>query len=147
MKEFLLELLSNDYFVLGAMSIIICLVTQLLKMPIKIFTNKIKDEKVEKRVTALFMLLPLGLGVLFNFLYNVYYLHIAFSVVTGLSWGTTSIMFYQGFRRFITGKETPKEDLEQLEDVKNLANTIANDGKIDCTDVGAVKDFLDKVSR
>ena len=141
------ELLSNDYFMLYAMSVIICIVTQLIKMPIKHFTNKIKDATTEKRVTALFMLLPLALGVLFNFLYNTYYLHISFSVVTGLSWGTTSIMFYQGFRRFITGKEPTAQEVEELQDIKNLANTVGSDGKINVTDTSAVKDFLDKVSK
>lgn len=139
------ELLSNDYFVLGAMSVIICLISQLIKMPIKHFTNKIKNEVVEKRVTALFMLLPLALGVLFNFLYNTYYLHIAFSVVTGLSWGTTSIMFYQGVKRFFTGKDTPIEEQQQLEDIQTLANAIGNDGKLNAEDGSAVKDFLNKV--
>ena len=141
------ELLSNDYFVLCAMSIIICIISQLIKMPIKHFTNKIKDATIEKRVTALFMLLPLALGVLFNFLYNTYYLHIAFSVVTGLSWGTTSIMFYQGFRRFMTGKEPTAQEVQQLQDIKNLANAVGGDGKINPNDTSAVKDFLDKVSK
>ena len=127
------------------MAIIICLITQLIKMPIKIFTNKIKDEKVEKRVTTLFMLLPLILGVLFNFLYNNFYLHIAFSVVQGLSWGTTSIMFYQGLKRFLTGKETTEEEKKNLESVKDLVLEIAKDGKLDSTDTSAVKDFLNKV--
>lgn len=141
------ELLSNDYFVLCAMSIIICIISQLIKMPIKHFTNKIKNATIEKRVTALFMLLPLTLGVLFNFLYNTYYLHIAFSVVTGLSWGTTSIMFYQGFRRFMTGKEPTAQEVQQLQDIKNLANTVGGDGKINANDTSAVKDFLDKVGK
>ena len=141
------ELLSNNYFVLCAMSIIICFITQLIKMPIKRFTNKIKDATTEKRVTALFMLLPLVLGVLFNFLYNVCYLHIAFSVVTGLSWGTTSIMFYQGFRRVITGKEPTAQEMEQLQDIKDFANDVSKDGKINANDTSAVKDFLDKVGK
>ena len=141
------ELLSNDYFVLCAMSIIICIISQLIKMPIKHFTNKIKNATIEKRVTALFMLLPLALGVLFNFLYNTYYLHIAFSVVTGLSWGTTSIMFYQGFRRFMTGKEPTAQEVQQLQDIKNLANTVGGDRKINANDTSAVKDFLDKVGK
>lgn len=145
MKQFILGLLSNDYFVLGAMSIIICLVTQLLKMPIKVFTNKIKDEKIEKRVTALFMLLPLMLGVLFNFLYNIYYLHIPFSVVQGLSWGTTSIMFYQGVKRFITGKEPTLLEKQNLEQVKILASQIGSNGKLDLNDKNAISEYLDKV--
>jgi uncharacterized protein YacL len=139
------ELLSNDYFVLCIMSIIICLITQLIKMPIKIFTNKIKDQTIEKRVTALFMLIPLVLGVVINFFYNVYYLHVAFSIVTGLSWGTTSIMFYQGFRRFITGKETTAEEMAQFSSVKDLVDNIVNDGKVDKNDASAVNEFLNKV--
>lgn len=145
MEAIILELLSNDYFVLSVMSVIICIACQLIKMPIKHFTNKIKDKTVESRVTILIMLLPLALGVLFNFLYNVYYLHIAFSVVTGLSWGTTSMMFYQGFKKFITGKDTTPEAKENLESIKNLVKEVTKDGKIDKSDASAVKDFLNKV--
>lgn len=139
------ELLSNDYFVLSAMSIIICLITQLLKLPIKLFTNKIKNPKTEDRVTALLMTLPLALGVLFNFLYNVYYLKIAFSVIEGLSWGTASIMFYQGFKKVITGKEPTVKEVQQLNYVKELANEIASDGKIDVNDKDAISEYLNKV--
>jgi nitrate reductase gamma subunit len=145
MKEFILELLSNDYFVLGAMSIIICLITQLLKMPIKLFTNKIKNSKTEDRVTALLMLLPLVLGVLFNFLYNVYYLKIAFSVIEGLSWGTASIMFYKGFKKLVTGKEPTAEESEKIKSVKDLVQKIASDGKVDKTDTTAINEYLNKV--
>lgn len=139
------ELLSNDYFVLCAMSIIICLITQLLKLPIKLFTNKIKNPKTEDRVTALLMTLPLALGVLFNFLYNVYYLEIAFSVIEGLSWGTASIMFYQGFKKVITGKEPTTKEVQQLNELKELANDIGSDGKIDANDKDAISEYLNKV--
>lgn len=139
------ELLSNDYFVLCAMSIIICLITQLLKMPIKFFTNKIKNQKTEDRVTALLMTLPLALGVLFNFFYNVYYLKIAFSVIEGLSWGTASIMFYQGFKKLITGKNPTATETQQVNDVKQLASEIASDGKIDKDDANAISEYLNKV--
>ena len=139
------ELLSNNYFVLCAMSIIICLITQLLKMPIKFFTNKIKNQKTEDRVTALLMTLPLALGVLFNFLYNVYYLKIAFSVIEGLSWGTASIMFYQGFKKVITGKEPTAIEIQQANDVKELATQIASDGKIDKNDTNAISEYLNQL--
>lgn len=139
------ELLSNNYFVLCAMSIIICLITQLLKLPIKLFTNKIKNQKAENRVTSLLMLIPLALGVLFNFVYNVYYLHIAFSVIEGLSWGTTSIAFYQGFKKLITGKEPTAIEIQQANDVKELATQIASDGKIDKNDTNAISEYLNKV--
>lgn len=139
------ELLSNNYFILSAMSIIICLITQLLKLPIKLFTNKIKNPKTEDRVTALLMTLPLALGVLFNFLYNVYYLKIAFSVIEGLSWGTASIMFYQGFKKLITGKEPTAIEIQQANDVKELATQIASDGKIDKKDTNAISEYLNKV--
>ena len=145
MKEFILELLSNDYFVLCTMSIIICLITQLLKMPIKLFTNKIKNSKTEDRVTALLMLLPLVLGVLFNFLYNVYYLKIAFSVIEGLSWGTASIMFYQGFKKVVTGKDATAEEKAEIKNVKDLVENIVKDGKVDKNDTSAISEYLNKV--
>lgn len=145
MEQFFVELPSNDYYLLIIMPVLICLATQALKMPIKHFTNKIKSEKIENRITALFMLLPLALGLLANFLYNTLYLQIPFSVTTGLSWGTASMMFYKGFMKIVVGKEPTALEEKQLEDVKNLANAIGSDGKIDKTDTSAVKDFLNKV--
>lgn len=139
------ELLSNDYFLICGMSVVICLCTQLVKLPFKLATNKIKNAKVESRVTALFMLLPLALGVLFNYLYNGYYLHIDYSIIEGLSWGTTSIMFYQAFKKVVTGKEPTAEEKAQVESVKTLVETITEDGKVDKSDSDAIKDFLNKV--
>jgi hypothetical protein len=89
--------------------------------------------------------LPLALGILFNFVYNTYYLHVAFSAVQGMSWGTTSIMFYQGLKRFLTGQETPEQEKKELKSVKDLVEEIAKDGKVDNSDTSAVKDFLNKV--
>jgi hypothetical protein len=139
------ELLSNDYFVLCAMAVIICCFTQLLKIPIKTFTNNIKDKKTEDRVTALLMLLPLVLGVLFNFLYNTYYLQITFSVVQGLSLGTTSIAFYQGFKKVITGKELTEKEIEQTKNVTTLVEDITKDNKIDKNDASALSEYLKKI--
>lgn len=147
MKELIVKLLSYDYFVVVAMSVVICLITQLIKAPIKFFTNKIKNSNIEDRITTLFMLIPLALGVVGNFLYNTYYLHIAFSVLEGLSWGTASIAFYQAFKKALTGKTPSKKEIEAVNQIKVLTEKITKDGKVDGKDVSAVKEFLDKVGK
>ena len=50
------QLLSNEYFVWCAMAVIIFALTQVLKLPIKYFTNKIDNQRVRRMVNATILL-------------------------------------------------------------------------------------------
>lgn len=145
MKWFL-KLLENEYFVLSAMALIIFGLTQLLKLPIKFFTNKLKNKRARKMVNATILLIPFALGVLADFLYSTYYLHTAFSVITGLGYGTAGISLYGVIERFFKIKTENPYNSEEGQAVIELVGEISADGKVDNNDKHAVKDFWNKAS-
>lgn len=143
--EFVHKLLNNDYFVWCAMALIIFLVTQVLKLPIKVATKHIKNERARRIVNATILLIPFALGVLFDFLYSTYYLHTAFSVIVGLGYGTSGISLYAIVERAFKVKVPNPYESSEGKSVLELVNNITKDGKIDNTDNSAVKEFLNKV--
>lgn len=135
------ELLKNEYFVGCAMAVIIFALTQVLKLPIKHFTKKIKNERGRKMVNATILLIPFVVGVLCEFLYATYYLHIAFSLIRGLSYGTAGISLYGIIERFLGVKTKNPYESEEGKAVTEFVEQVAEDGKIDENDKHAVKDF------
>ena len=139
------NLLDSEYFVWGAMAVIIFLLTQLLKLPIKYFTKKIGNERVRRIVNASILLIPFALGVLADFLYSTYYLHSAFTVITGLGYGTSGISLYGVVERFFKVKTNNPYLTEEGKAVQGLVEEVAKDGKVNEDDHHAVKDFWEKV--
>ncbi|MCM1437799.1 MAG: hypothetical protein NC131_01115 [Roseburia sp.] len=145
----IVRLLSNDYFVWCAMAAIIFLITQIVKLPWKCLTKKlIKNERTRKIANAVILLIPFGLGVLGDFLYSTYYLHTAFTVITGLGYGTASISLYGIVERFFKVKiENPYETTEEGKAVTELVEKVQEDGKVDSTDLSAVDEFWEKINK
>lgn len=141
----MLELLNNVYFVSGAMAVIVFLVTQVLKLPIKHFTSKIKKERVRKLVNATILLIPFAVGVLCDYLYCTYYTHTAFSVIAGLGYGTAGISLYNIIERTFKVKIPNPYETEEGKAVVQLVETVSEDGRVDEQDADAVKTFMDKV--
>ena len=143
--EFIHKLLNNDYFVWCAMAVIIFALTQVLKLPIKYFTKKISNERVRRMVNATILLIPFALGVLADFLYSTYYLHSAFTIITGLGYGTAGISLYGAIERFFKVKTENPYETEAGKAVAELVEEISKDGKVDGNDKHAVADFWNKV--
>lgn len=143
--ELIHKLLNSEYFVWCAMAVIIFGLTQLLKLPIKYFTNKLTNQRVRKMVNATILLIPFILGVLCDFLYATYYLHGAFSIINGLGYGTAGISLYGMVERFFKVKTENPYATEVGKAVTELVEEISADGKVDENDKHAVKDFWDKV--
>ena len=143
--EFIHKLLNNDYFVWCAMAVIIFALTQVLKLPIKYFTKKISNERVRRMVNATILLIPFAVGIVLDFLYSTYYLNVAFSVITGLGYGTAGISLYGVIERFFKVKTENPYETEAGKAVTELVEEISKDGKFDGEDKHAVKDFWDKV--
>ena len=141
----MLELLNNVYFVSCGMAVIVFLVTQVLKMPIKHFTSKIKNERARKLVNATILLIPFALGVLFDYLYSTYISHTAFSVIAGLGYGTAGISFYNIIERTFKVKVENPYETEEGKAVIGFVDAVTEDGKIDAEDEDRVKNFLKKV--
>lgn len=139
------ELLHNKVFILCAMAVIIFAVTQVLKLPIKFFTNKIKNQTTRKRVNATILLIPFALGILFEFLYGKYIAITTFSVINGLGYGFSGISLYSIVERFFGIKTRNPYDSAEGKAVTELIQSVSADGKIDSKDQDAVKAFWDKV--
>lgn len=144
--QWLHDILQNSFFVWCAMAVIIFLVTQVIKIPIKFLTKKIKNERTRKIINSVILLIPFGLGVLGEFLYATYYLHSTFTVIAGLGYGTAGISLYGIVERFFKVKsDNPYTTTEEGKAVKDLIDNVTEDNKIDLNDASAVKEFLDKL--
>lgn len=141
----MLELMNNVYFVSSAMAVIVFLVTQVLKLPIKHFTSKINNERARKMVNATILIIPFALGVLFDYLYSTYVTHTAFSVIAGIGYGTAGISFYNIIERTFKVKTANPYETEEGKAVVELVGAVMQDGKVDEADIDPVKNFLDKV--
>lgn len=143
--ESFLELLKNDYFVWCAMAVIIFALTQVLKLPIKACTKHIDNQRMRRMVNATILLIPFALGVLADFLYSTYYLHSAFTVITGLGYGTAGISLYGAIERFFKVKVENPYDCEEGQAVTGFVEEVSKDGKVDGNDKHAIADFWNKV--
>lgn len=152
MPVWLQDILQNEWVIWCAMAVIIFLLTQVLKLPIKVCTKKIKNERVRKIVNATILLIPFGLGILCEFLYGAYVCPLwgetlQFTGVTGLGYGTAGISLYGVIERFFKVKTNNPYNNEEGKAVTDLVNGITADGKLDTNDASAVQDFINKVSK
>ena len=137
------ELLNNDYFVWCGMAVIIFLVTQILKLPIKYGTKKrIHNERARKIANSIILLIPFALGVALDILYCKFYTHTAFSIITGLGYGTAGISLYSIIERTFKVKIENPYDTAEGKAVTDLIDNITKDKKIDSSDTDAIKDYL-----
>ena len=137
------ELLNNEYFVWGAMALVVLCLSQLLKLPIKAITKKlIKNENARSRVNVALMLIPLGLGVLCDWLFCTLYLQVPFSIIEGIKVGGTAVTLYGVLEKLIKGAQS-KETTATIE----LVNDITKDGKVDKKDNSTVKNFVDNLNK
>ncbi len=141
---FIHSVFHNEVMVFFIMAVVIFLLTQLIKQPVKALTKKIKNETTRKRVNAVILLIPFVLGVVIDFFYSTFYLHTAFIAINGLGWGTASISLYSIIER-IFQVENPY-NTEQGKKAVTLIDKISQDGKVDGNDVSAVKDYINKLN-
>lgn len=139
------NLLHNVAFINIVMAIGIFLLTNLLKMPIKALTGKIKNEKIRKRVNSVIYIIPFALGIILDIVYCTYLIGCPYSIVRGLGYGTTSVTLYHGieqnFKIKVDNPFKTKEGKAALE----MVEKVTADGKVDENDVSAVKDFWEAV--
>lgn len=139
----MVELLTNQYFVLGAMTIIIFALTQLFKQAIKFFTKKIANERARRMVNATILLIPFALGFVGHYLYDVMYLNLAFDAIVALGYGMGAVSFYGVVERFFKVKNP--YDTAEGKEALNLVNEVVKDGKVDNKDLSAVERFYNTI--
>lgn len=150
--EVIKQLLSNEYFVWCAMAVVIFCLTQILKLPIKAATKNIKNEKTRGIVNLIILIIPFGLGLLAEWLFDGLYLRNAFSGITGLQYGSASLLVYGIFEKIAkkTGIEIKLDnplDTEEGKAMQELVEKVQEDGKIDKSDVSAVDEFWKAINK
>lgn len=122
-----------------AMAVIVFILTELLKLPIKRLTKKLGGNS-KLRVNAVIVLISVAVGVLIYYLYCRYVAHIEFQVSSGASLGGLASMVYEIISRLIGKKlenpfttnegkevidavtEASKDELVTKEEVKSVVN-------------------------
>ena len=145
MKELFMQVMSNAQLVVALTGIVIFAITQLLKMPIKHFTNKIKNDRVRRIVNITILLIPFALGVGFEFLYSMYVYFDAFELGVGVAYGSSAVFAYSIVERFLKVKLPNPFATEEGKAFLQLVDTVSEDGKIDENDKDAIKAFWEKV--
>ena len=143
--EWLVELLNNEHFVWGVMSVLIFAFTQVLKLPIKHFTKKIENERFKKIANISILVLAYGIAVLLDFLFAHFYLHTDLNLMRAFySWSGSSAV-YSFIERFFGKKVENEHETAEGQAVKLLFGSVAKDNKVDKNDKTAVDEFLEKV--
>lgn len=143
--EWFLELLKNDIFVWGAMSVVIFAVTQALKLPIKHFTAKIGSERVKKLANTSILILAFAVAVLLDFLFSYFYLKQGIDLVRVFRYWSGSSAVYSIVERFLGKKiENPMKTEEGKATVEMVGKVVA-DNKVDKSDSPALNEFWDRV--
>lgn len=146
------QLLSNEYFMLIAIALIIFGLTQLLKLPIKAVTKHIKNERTRGIVNLVILFIPFALGLIAEYLFDVLYLGNTFMGVVGLKYGSSSLLVYSVFEKIAkkTGVEIKLDnplDTEEGKAVKELVDKVQENGKIDKSDLSAVDEFWKTINK
>jgi hypothetical protein len=131
MKDFILNLMNDEAFIFCAMAVVVFILTNLFKIPIKAITNKITDERKRRMANAVILVIPFVLGVALEFVYSTFYLHIMFSIIRGIGYGSAGISLYGVVERFFKVKVRNEwEDTEEGREIKQKADElIAKDEK------------------
>lgn len=79
--------------------VIVLILTEFIKLPIKHFTDKIENEDVRKKVNSVIMLIPIAFGFAISWILT--YFGFKFSTVISLVWGVTSIAIYEFISRIM----------------------------------------------
>lgn len=113
--------------------VVVLILSELAKLPIKHFTGRIENENLRKKINAVIMLLPIGFGFLASWILT--YFGFGFSITAALVWGTTSQVIYEFvsrvFRRIKNGEaittDAIKSDLKDSVEVAETAEDKFNE--------------------
>jgi hypothetical protein len=110
---------------------------------VKPWTNKLSNERARKAINTVIFFLPYAIALGLEFAYATWVMKGEFNALVGLIVGGGSHSVY-GFFEMIYGVITGKIKIKK-EDVKELIQTVTEDGKIDKNDRPALQAFWDKV--
>lgn len=146
------ELLNNETFVWGVMSIIAFLITQGLKwLCVKPFTKNL-NQRTKALINSVILIISFGAVVLCEFLYSHFWLKSAMDLNRALiGWGGASGVYavFERIIKIIKGEDVQLENPFKTEEGKattDLVKDVVADGKVDKKDKEIAQDFLDKLN-
>lgn len=145
--NFVKELLNNEYVVYAIMAVVIFIGTQILKLPIKAITNKIKNERARRIVNGIILLIPFALGLGLEYAMCRFINHDAFNIIEGLTYGTAGISFYGVVERFFKVKTNNPYKTEEGKAVVELVQKVTADGKVDVNDKSAIQEYFETLKK
>lgn len=89
----LTKILSNPDYVTLIMAFVVFLLVELIKQPIKLLTKKL-PQKTRQLVNSTILLLPIGIGILGQYLFTHFYSHTAFDAIQGVLVGGEAMAMY-----------------------------------------------------
>lgn len=147
-------LLSNWKFVWIMIAVIVFLITNVCKIPIKHFTNKIKDERKRKITNTVILLLPFLFSFLLNFIYCEFLVPtVTFYVADCIRYALSGIAMYGFVERFFKVKlenpyETTEEGQNVMESVGEIsAKKVKKAKKENKDEANAIAKFYDKLNK
>lgn len=130
----------------GAIIVVMCL-TQLLKWLVKMFTNKVKDENLRKRINAVIMIIPCLVGIGLSGMLTAW--SFEFSIQAGLFWGLASITLYEFgtrvWKRTITEENITNEEIK--EDFKEAVKVTKEVAKATKTAESKFDEIVNKIKK
>ena len=139
------QILHDPVKMSGILAVLVFALTQGLKWVfVKPWTGRLSNERAEKSVNTVILLLPFILGCAAEYVYSVILLDGDFDLLLGVSRGTASIAIHSIFEHFykiFTGKGLGTYTTPEA---VSLAESIAADGKMTKEDASAVQKFLEK---
>lgn len=130
-------LATNTVAAFWIMAAIVFIITQVIKLPIKAATKKLK-ESTRKKVNSIILLLPFAFGIGIELLYCQYITKTAFDIVQGIILGGQSIAFYGIIERFFSVKIANPYETEEGKAVLDAVNASVSDGKVTAEEITEV---------
>lgn len=142
--EWLNQILYNQEISMWVMAVIVALLTEVLKLPIKACTKTL-DKTARERVNALIILLAVGIGMFIYYLYCTHIAHIEFQYVNGASIGGLASVAYDALMRLIGKNGSNPFKTEGGEEMLNAIEKASADGEISEDEKKEIQAYVDGI--
>lgn len=113
------------WWIYVATLIVITALTEVLKLPVKHFTDKIQNKSLRNKVNIVIVFIPVALAFAADGLFTLW--GYSFSITVGFAWGGASQVLYEFISRLfarikkgedVTGEDVKEDFEDSVDDVK-----------------------------
>lgn len=142
--EWLNKILYNQEMSMWAMAVIVALLTEVFKLPIKACTKNLK-KATKERINATIILLAVGIGMTIYYLYCTHVAHIEFQYVNGASLGGMASMAYEVLVRLFGKKGENTFETEGGREALGIIENAVADGEISEEEKKEIQAYVDGI--